>query len=834
MMDLFLEHPLAALAVVLAAFPAALLLGRRFFLPRLALPFRILLLLTAAAAAAGPSAILPGASPRLVYLVDESPSMAGYLPALSRKVADEIASLPSSVRADVLGFCASVREAAVSLRGGDRPSLRFRASSGRGFDFASALKAAWFRIPAGEPGLVVLFTDGDFDRSALPLPPPGVEVVVRALPPVTVDDTAVSNLLFPERIPAGEPVTARVTISANRPGRAALELLCDGRTLASVSVETDKGTVEKAIPVRFSAPGLRTVLARVTTEMPDSFPGNDYLERTVLVTGPPKVAVFCPDEGERARWLELLGGRAETPIGRFDPFSYSGVLLADLPAAEVPEGLERFVKLGGGVFIAGGSAAFDDGYRRGGLKRISPFEPDPTGGKRVDILLLIDKSGSLDRPAPGSGLTCFQLLKNAVIASMELAGPAARIGCVAFDARPHLLFPLTSLRSPEERMEAQRKVAALRAEGGTDLSAALEKAAKILKADGADVKHLVVFHDGETVPGNYLETFRALASAGVKVHLVAVGRVNKRVMEEIREAARASLTVFGENDWADFPRRFRRMLDQLKGERVKKGPFSVSLAPAASVSLGVEGSLPPVGAVAAVRLAEDCPLFASCRPLGLPLAAGRIHGAGRCAAFASSLTWSPAWRKGAGADFLKALLEWTFDTSRLARASLSLEERGDALILTALLTEPDGSPALGRKVFARLHLPNGEKRVKLLSYAAGRYRCRLVGLSIPEAVTAVLEVDGREAGVFPLAPAGAGERAAGAFEPQALEALASALGGRYCSGSLRPERDLPGRRSLLPFLGLLFCLLLLAERAACLPALSRALRSLSRGSHGRP
>ncbi len=832
-MGIFFDTPFFALAVAGALTGLTVTLGIRRVFGRGASAFiRIFTVLFALFAVSSPSILATGSPPRIVFLIDESPSMTAYMPAVERFIRQSTATFPRSCLVDAIGFSGDERVILDGVRGGtDRP-VTLTARIGRPFDPIAALNAAYFRIPADSSGIVVFYTDGKFDISSTPPPPPQhISVVLRPLPPVDASDVAITSISLPTSIAAGETASARIGIFSNINTRAHLIVLLDDMPVHTTDIYVTPGSIEHLVPVFVAQGGTHKVTAKITSEAPDSFISNDIFERAISVRGRPRVAVLHGEEDaeEAEHWRNLIGENAYTTTAIETLSAVGGVVVVNLPSERLPRGIESFVRRGGSLLITGGERAFDDGYKKVGYEVVSPLTPDSSGGKNTDIVFLIDKSGSLDRPLPASDLRAFSLVKMAVAATLDLTNRRTGIGCIAFDAdEPRRLFGITNFIDKTALSSAQEAIAALSASGGTNLARGLNSAIKMLDSSKAERRNLVVFFDGETEGGNYIAEAERIKEMGVKVHWVAVGNANYDVLNALAKATDGRVLPLAERDWMNLPAVFKKLVEDATGDRVRVGSFDVATTEISENILQFKSILPDISAYNSTEAADNAKVLANCSSTAQPLIAVKTLGLGRTGAFASSLSigWAENWLQGSGQNLLYSLCSYIFPSDAKRSAWLSIEERGSKVFLRADVFDDDGNPLLNRRVVVRI--PGSEReKVELLSTNSGSYSA-LINLPRGVPFTGQLFVDDTESGEFALFVSGAGEYGVGEYRPERLRALAEALHGRFIEGPIEIRRAFPGRKSLLPILGLFLCILILIEAALAIPAVRRFASSLWR------
>ncbi|MGE5561106.1 MAG: vWA domain-containing protein [Chloroflexota bacterium] len=126
-----------------------------------------------------------------------------------------------------------------------------------------------------------------------------------------------------------------------------------------------------------------------------------------------------------------------------------------------------------------------------------PATAAPTAAAPVDVVVLIDSSGSMSKSDPSQlSLTASRMM-------IDLLAPGDRIALIDFDTKATVLAPLTAVNDAADREALRGKLAKVRADGSTDYDAALTMAYdQLADAKGDSSKRLVIFlTDGQPDPG---------------------------------------------------------------------------------------------------------------------------------------------------------------------------------------------------------------------------------------------------------------------------------------------------------------------------------------------
>lgn len=453
---------------------------------------------------------------------------------------------------------------------------------------ASRLEAALEAVLARNPTEIILYTDGRADPGRAPLlcRARGVPVYVLPLGPVRPRDARVAEIRAPAALAPDERGAVEVRLEATFEGTLSVRL--DGET-RTVPVAPDA-------PSRVSFPHRPPGPFRIRLESADACPRNDAAEGEIFVrSDAPRALVLSTREFPAPEGFEI---RRSTAFE--DPRPYDAVILDDVPLGP-EEGLvlARYVRdLGGVLLILGGP---DVPERPAPVLEISPLPPGP--GPRVATVFLIDASGSMKEGR-------LEAVLEAVRRAWTRFGPQDSVAAIPFPNLDLIRDPLDLRR--------------IRAEGGTFIAGALEKARLHLEQVEADRKQIFLLTDGETHPDEKpeqrLAQGRELATRGIALTVVVTHRPL-----EIGETVRIE-------DWRGLDRALDRLL-RTNRQEYRNAATLVEFANHPAAGGLARAELPGVNRV---RARPDAILLgrAGQPPEILPVAAFRREGRGQVGAFA--------------------------------------------------------------------------------------------------------------------------------------------------------------------------------------------------------
>lgn len=520
-----------------------------------------------------------------------------------------------------------------------------------------------------KPRSVILFTDGwettgNAARLVTRLREKGIRIY-----PVTPPSTSESRQISIDRIHApaeaiqNDPLEVAITLHNPGPGRAVGELSVFGseQLLHQEKLTVLQGASLRKISIPLSQIGLIPVHATFTEDTAEIEPVLHKSEATawVRISRKAKVLILSAQQQDN-RYLEnalknnglkvqtrvLPDRNAPSPIwSTHDSIIVNNINYEDLPAS-LREGIEGYVRQGGGFVMIGGEKSFGlGGYKGTSVETVLPVKslPPQKEKRRAAVILIIDKSGSMRKRRKLAYAISGALKVSENLRDSDL------FGVIGFDKTPFVVVPLDYVGKNRSRLVANLQ--RLKPGGGTHLLPALQEAASQLDSRNASDKHIIVLTDGETggTGSDYLELASSLREGSkVAISTIAVGQQpNLRLLSRLADYGGGAFHHTSDpsnlpNVFLDTMRESPRETTMVEGHlrTISHAPFVLLEGLSSETWPSVKGYVQTT-----LKSEADADLLVIDQTVRQPLLASWHFGKGKTVAFTSDANgrWSAPW-----------------------------------------------------------------------------------------------------------------------------------------------------------------------------------------------
>lgn len=681
---------------------------------KLAVALRCAVLLLLVGALALPEMMKQVADRTVLFILDISRS----IPTEQRHRAEQFmteAAKSTRVDKDKLGVISFAGRAAIEQLPDTAIHVRqpSAASDLEATDVGAALQLGMASLLPNTVGRVVLFTDGNenvgsSDASVQALAAAGVPVDVLPLVYKAGGEVLVERLTAPSTARKEEAINLQLLLKSSRNTSGRLELYRND-VVVDLDPESDStghpvklsaGSNRFVIPVTPGTPGLhRYKMAFVPDDLAaDAIVENNHATAATVVAGQepilfisgndagttPAAAANDPlvaalmDEGVECEVVDVSEALLDTAGLANRPL----VILSNVAAVNLSEAAQQalttYVRdLGGGLIVIGGDQSFSaGGYGGSRLESLLPVYTDRDRLMTLSsaLVLVIDRSGSMD----GEKLA---MAREAAVRTAQLLASLDLLGVLAFEGGFDWIVPLGRNTNKNASIARIKNITCGR---GTNMFPAMEETGKALMGANANVRHMIVLTDGQSMPGDFENFARKSGQNKITISTVAVGSdADRNLLSTIARLSKGRF--YSVDDSTKLPRVFVRETAMIARTGLYEKPFSPTLRvglddePTAGID---PATIPQLKGYVLTSPRPDATVAITRKTGGLgdPILAYWQVGLGRTTAFTSGMwnRWGPDWVGWSGFSKLwTQIVRWTARPATLKGWSVSSTlERG--------------------------------------------------------------------------------------------------------------------------------------------------------------
>ena len=443
------------------------------------------------------------------YLLDRSESVPSSPPSDQQELARKyvVDSSGEKKANDLAGVLVFGSEAAIESRPNAQIDLaKIQAVVGtERTDIASAIRLGTAAFPETGQKRLVLLSDGNENvgdaLSALAAARPlGVTLDVVPLGVNRGSDVSVRKLSVPSGLKRGTTFDVKIVVQSDEAQTGTMRLYLNETYLGEQKVELAAGKNLFTFPQTLTNAAFYKYDAQI--EAPhDSVPQNNHATAFTTVRGDPRVLIVSGNPKDDATLLAALQtGTLDAHLtDRFpgtlaEIQSYDAIFLCNMAAGDLGLDSMRLLEsavrdFGVGLVCLGGDQAFAaGGYRGTPLEETLPVEMELSSKKVLPNGALAIVCHATEFPG-GNGWA-----RDIAFAALDALGPADEMGIVLWDGSGRWLFPVAKVG---DKQEMGRLISGMNPGDMGDFQQPMKMAYDALKASHANLKHMVVFSDGD-------------------------------------------------------------------------------------------------------------------------------------------------------------------------------------------------------------------------------------------------------------------------------------------------------------------------------------------------
>lgn len=698
-----------------------------------ALALRWVVTSLAVLALAGCEWLSPREGMNVFYLLDRSDSVpSAQQEGMLKYVNSTAKKKKKEDRAGVIVFGSGASIESSAIMAVDLPKINAVVPSER-TDISAAIRLGTAAFPETGQKRLVLVTDGnenigDAMSALMAAKPLGVTLDVLPVGVARGGDVVIQKLGVPNHLKKGQTFEVKIFAQSDRDRAGTIRLYRNDRILGEQKVQLSAGKNLFTFPQTLTEPGFYPY--DVQLDVPgDPIPQNNRASSFTYVRGNPRVLIISADpaadaplaEALRASQLEVkIGNMQSLPSSLAEIQSFDALLLSNISAGDMGRDIMLFLEsavrdFGMGLVCIGG----DQAYAAGGYR-----------GTPLEAALPVDNELNSKKVLPSGALAIAvhateylggnQWARDIAFAALDVLGPQDEMGIVLWDGSNRWLFPLEKVGDKKEKGQA---IAGMMPGDMPNFQPIMEAANDALKKSTANLKHLVVFSDGDPGPPTQALVDDIVANKITITTVMIGGHVVPQTMQWMADQGRGRF--YDVNSPGQLPQIFIKEAAVILRSAIFEAPFKPRLAGGTEPTRGIGADEYPLlrgYVVTNPKARAEVPLVTD---KGDPLLAHWQYGLGRTVAFTSDAKakWAAQWMNWEKyRQFWTQVTLWTL--RRIDTADFTSEvsvDRGEGH-LSVEAVDPQGGYRNFLNLEAAVVSPKGERKtVRLEQTSPGRY-----------------------------------------------------------------------------------------------------------------
>jgi uncharacterized membrane protein len=559
-------------------------------------------------------------------------------------------------------------------------------------DLAAAIRLGTAAFPENGQKRLVVMSDGnenvgDAMSAVLAAKPLGVTVDVVPMGLARANDVSVQKVQVPAKLKKGQAFEVKIFVQADQATPATVRLYRNEQYLGEQKVELAAGKNLFSFPQTLPEQGFYSYDVRVDAPG-DPLPQNNRATGFATVRGEPRVLLVSDDpEQDKALAAALQSAKLKVNLVTVQGFpgslaemqSFDAIFISNLAAGDLGNDRQKLLEsavrdFGVGLVCVGGDQTYAAGGYRG-----TPLESALPVSMELDSKKVLP-SGAVVLLMHGMEFANGnQVARDCAQGVLAALGPADEMGVTLWDGTERWLFPLQKVGN---KKGLAQQIAGMNQGDLGSFQHILEISQEALKKSTANLKHIIVFSDGDpSAPSEQL--MKAIVGDRITVSTVLIaGHAGPDTM--VWMADRGKGRFYNVTSPNDLPQIFLKETAVILKSAIYEEPFKPQVHSLSEVVRGIGASEYPslLGYVATTpKPRAETPLWTD---KGDPLLAHWQYGLGRAVAFTSDAKakWGKLWLNWEKyRQFWSQIGQWSL--RRLENADFTTEvsvENGEGVI----------------------------------------------------------------------------------------------------------------------------------------------------------
>src|ERR1044071_4271351 len=600
-------------------------------------------------------------------------------------------------------------------------------------DLAAAIRLGTAAFPETGQKRLGLVTDGhqnvgDAMGAVLAAKNLGVTMDVLPLGVARANDVSVQKVQIPSKLKKGQAFEVKIFVQADQEQKATVRLYRNEEFLGEQPVELSAGKNLFTFPQSLAEPGFYSYGVRVDARGAP-LPKNNRATGFATVRGEPRVLLVSsePDQDRQlANTLKTVGieiqhvGAKNFPGTLAEMQSYDAIFISNLSAGDMGSERQKLLEsavrdFGVGLVCVGGDQTYAAGGYRG-----TPLESTLPVSMELDSKKVLP-SGAVVLVMHGMEFANGnQVARDCAQGVLAALGPSDEMGVLLWDGSERWLFELQKVGNKKAMAQ---QIAGMNQGDLGSFQNILEMAHGALKKSTSNLKHIIVFSDGDPgAPSQQL--MQAIVGDRITVSTILIsGHVGPDTMDWM--AVQGKGRFYNVTSPNDLPQIFIKETAVILKSAIYEDPFKPQVRSISEVVRGINAGEYPslLGYVATTpKPRAETPLVTD---KGDPLLAHWQYGLGRAVAFTSDAKsrWARIWLNwDKYQQFWSQIGQWSL--RRIENADFTTEitvDKGEGLISTDVVDD-QGNYQNFLNLQAIVVSPKGERQtVHVEQTAPGHY-----------------------------------------------------------------------------------------------------------------
>lgn len=568
-------------------------------------------------------------------------------------------------------------------------------------------------------------------------------------------DVIMQAVSVPTTVRVGQELITGISILSNYATSGLLQITIDNALVSEQQVQLNQGRTDLTLRLPVNQTGFMRIEAHIIAEG-DSIGQNNRAAAFSQIQGPPRILMIASDPTRaenlanafRAAGVDaIVQSPRQVPTNILELGEYAAVVLVDTAARDLPRDLHSLLpvyveQLGRGMAMIGGSDSFGaGGYRRSKIEEMLPVLLDPIDDFNqpdVGVVLVIDRSGSMDEGSSTGSLRKIDLAKEAVYQSSLALGKQDKIGIVVFDTNANWVLPIQPL---PDLVTIENALSRFNSNGGTDIRPGIQLAQKGLETLDSTVRHIILLTDAQA-DANYQDLIEEMSEQGITISTIGIQDTARG--SHLAEMARiGNGRYYNVTNFSDIPQIMLQETILSVGRDIVEEPF----VPQISLSSPIVRGLSQIPRLYGRNGNEIRPNARTIliTPDQKPVLAQWQYGLGRVVAWSSDFKgqWGRDWVSWQGfPEFVGGLADMLVTSTINEQLTLQAFNEGNLSYLELTAQSPDGQALNNLALQGSLIDPsNQSESINFSQVAPGRYRA-MVSTSTPGIYLALVNANG--------------------------------------------------------------------------------------------